>query len=345
MDAPYKPLLLITGASGHLGFRVLVLALQAGYRARIALRKPEQAERIKNSPSARPYTADIEAVQVPDVIATGAYDEAVKGVQHIIHIASPMPTKLEHQKEDWQELYFEPATKGTLSILAAAAKSPSVKTVIITSSVGILRVPESKDRAGPNDLIPRPSVEAASKLETPGEAYIMSKVLAHHAGTEFVSQNEVGYSLIRILPGLIQGPHELAQNVGDLFASSSIGTLNAMLGHPTRAANSQVLLDDAARAHVLALDPEKGRNGDVIIVVGNDGNCTAWDVYARNAAKFFPREVESGLFKPGTVGKVEQSLKKYEVASSEEVLGFKFAGLDEMARGVLEQYLELRRQS
>ena|ERR1700761_4260451 len=85
-----KDLVLVTGATGHLGFRTLVFTLEHGFRARIALRRLEQAEKIKSASSIKPFLDSIEFVQVPDIIAPNAYDEAVKGVKYVIHIASPI---------------------------------------------------------------------------------------------------------------------------------------------------------------------------------------------------------------------------------------------------------------
>jgi nucleoside-diphosphate-sugar epimerase len=85
-----KQLVLITGASGHLGFKVLVTALEAGYKARVALRRLEQADKIKSAKSIQPHLDSVEFVEVPNITAEGAYDEAVEGVNLIIHCASPL---------------------------------------------------------------------------------------------------------------------------------------------------------------------------------------------------------------------------------------------------------------
>ena len=85
-----KQLVLITGATGHLGFRALIIALQNEYRARIAVRRLEQAEKIKKTASIQPYLDSIEFVQVPDITVADAYTEAIKGVEFVVHIASPI---------------------------------------------------------------------------------------------------------------------------------------------------------------------------------------------------------------------------------------------------------------
>lgn len=68
--------------------------MEAGYRARITLRKPEQATRIKQAPSLASYQDAIEFTIVPDITASKAYAEAIKSVDGVLHIASPIPHAL-----------------------------------------------------------------------------------------------------------------------------------------------------------------------------------------------------------------------------------------------------------
>ena len=161
-------IVLITGATGHIGFRTLVFALQAGYRVRVALRKLEQADKIKTTASIQPFLDSIEFVQVPDITAADAYSEAIKGVDLVLHVASPIPSGSSpgevrsgtyeyvlvrsHSnlapQNDWQKVFYDPAVKGTTSMLSAAAKERSVKRVVITSSVAVLEPRDGSDRAG-----------------------------------------------------------------------------------------------------------------------------------------------------------------------------------------------------
>ena len=97
-----QQLVLITGVTGHLGFKTLVVALQSGYRVRATLRKLEQADTIKGKPSIQPYLNAIEFVQVPDITIAGAYDEAIKGVDYVLHLASPIP-----QHVRYTNVYFK----------------------------------------------------------------------------------------------------------------------------------------------------------------------------------------------------------------------------------------------
>lgn len=85
-----KELVLITGATGHLGFRTLVLLLQHGYRARIAHRRAAQVDKIQAAASIRPFGDAVEFVLVPDITAADAYDGAIRGVDYVVHVASPI---------------------------------------------------------------------------------------------------------------------------------------------------------------------------------------------------------------------------------------------------------------
>lgn len=160
-----QPLILITGATGLLGFRTLVLLLQHGYRARIAHRRPDQPGRLQNTASLQPFLAAIQFVHIPDITAADAYNEAVVGVDGILHIASPVhmgldpgdvciplrkvfPRYSDVRQRNWQRLFYEPAEKGTLNILAAALKEPGVRRIVMTSSVVALEPKEGSDRAG-----------------------------------------------------------------------------------------------------------------------------------------------------------------------------------------------------
>jgi uncharacterized protein YbjT (DUF2867 family) len=80
----------ITGANGHLGFRALVSALEAGYQVRAVVRRPAAAEQIKTAKTIQPYLNKIEIVFVQDLLQEGAYDDAVIGIDYILHIASPV---------------------------------------------------------------------------------------------------------------------------------------------------------------------------------------------------------------------------------------------------------------
>lgn len=65
------------------------------------------------------------------------------------------PIKFQSDKrtqKDWTTLLYDPAVKGTTSILFAAAKEPSVKRVIVTSSVAAIETKNGFERIGRESL-------------------------------------------------------------------------------------------------------------------------------------------------------------------------------------------------
>jgi nucleoside-diphosphate-sugar epimerase len=76
-----------------------------------------------------PKSDKLQLVKVPDIVAPGAYADAVKGVTSIIHVASPYHFDVSRNEE-----LLVPAREGTLNMLRAAATESGVKRVVITSS-------------------------------------------------------------------------------------------------------------------------------------------------------------------------------------------------------------------
>src|SRR3569833_4602007 len=87
-------LVLLTGASGHVGYLILIELLNSGYSVRAAVRSESKADKIRALPSLKgiaPSATQLSFITVPDIAAPGAYDEAARGVTYIIHVAAPVP--------------------------------------------------------------------------------------------------------------------------------------------------------------------------------------------------------------------------------------------------------------
>ena len=114
MGSTTNDLVLLTGGTGHLGFRVLLSALEAGYSVRAAVRSEKKAETIMNNAVLKALNrgSQLSFVVVADFHVEGAFDEAVKGVKYIIHVASPIPTGMPADG-DYDKMYLKPAVQGT----------------------------------------------------------------------------------------------------------------------------------------------------------------------------------------------------------------------------------------
>jgi nucleoside-diphosphate-sugar epimerase len=123
-----KSTVFITGATGFIGAQITAFALRAGYKVKLSVRREAQIDSLKKAFS---ESADrVKFVLIPDITKTGAFDNALQGAEHVIHVASPLAIP-------GQDL-LTPAVKGTTSVLESALKVPSIKKVVITASVASL---------------------------------------------------------------------------------------------------------------------------------------------------------------------------------------------------------------
>ena len=84
---------------------------------------PEYREYIKSGKLELHITGDL---------VDGEYSEAIKLVDAVVHIASPV----EFGDKEFTDSHLAPAVRGTRGVLDAAVKEPSVKAVVMTSTIG-----------------------------------------------------------------------------------------------------------------------------------------------------------------------------------------------------------------
>lgn len=124
--------LIPTDATGHIGFATLVGLLKTGYRVRIASRKREVARQYTNYAAIRPYRKSLSFIEVQNILVE-VFDEALKDVHHVIHIATrTKDDSLFVTNFGSQKISIDAATQATMDMLRAAGRSSSVQLVIIT---------------------------------------------------------------------------------------------------------------------------------------------------------------------------------------------------------------------
>lgn len=336
-----RPLVFVTGATGHIGFVTLTHILKKGYRARVSSRKLASAQKLKDLPSIKPFADSVSFVEIPDVLATGAFDNALKDVDYVLHIASPLPDDSQiGQDFDLEKEYVDPAIQGNLEMLRAAQKSPSVKRVVITSSVAILAKREGASSVGPDDVAPVPKVEEIPKH--PWAAYAASKILAHAAAEDFIENEKLHFDLVHILPTYVQGRNEPVSTSKELLErpSSNVTMLRHVLGFKDTEPRpiDVVFVDDVAATHVAALEAKNVTSGERFIATY--GALSSWTEIDPIVKKLFPKEVETGVFPLG--GEQPGSGVGFDASKTVEKLGVQFHGLEDMVRSLIGQFVELK---
>jgi len=334
-------LILITGATGHLGFRVLVSALEAGYHVRAAIRSQSKADKILATPSIKKLNPGnkLEFVSVPDMLAHGAYSEAIKGATYAIHVASPI-TSAYKEGDDMEKVFIEPAVEGTLNILKAAEGEADVKRVVITSST-VAIIPWKDFTSPENEIV----WNEKSRIPSPTgpydgyfAAYAASKTHALNESEKWVEETKPSFDVVNIFPGFIVGADELVTHTKDALAGTNFTVLKPALGQDASyTPGASVHVKDVALSHVLALNPKVPAQGYILASGGLDG--TKWDDVFEIVKRKFPDAVEKGLLpNNGNIVPVPIQIDERE---SEKLLGLKYRGFEEQVESAVGQYLEL----
>ncbi|KAJ5365476.1 NAD-dependent epimerase/dehydratase [Penicillium concentricum] len=321
-------LIFITGATGFIGSATAVEALKAGYRLRICLRKPsEQLQTLLSE-----YGDQIEFVIVPDLTDETAFDDKLNGVDYVLHLASPLPRGTD------KAAYFPPAVKGTTAVLKAAAKVPTIKKVVITSSIAAL-IPMSGIPTGgvvkeDNDW--DFSVDENGDFEDPQNPavtamrlYMASKLLADNATWEFRATAKPQYAVVTLHPAFVYG-HNLVQNSADgVKTGSNSGLWDLIMKADATRNTVGVHVQDVAEAHIKALDP-KIADGSKYLLAGP--KTTAPEI-ARIVQRLYP---DSGAL----ISEDCQSASfPFDATKAETELGIQWRSFEAMVRDLMDQQL------
>ncbi|KAE8447782.1 hypothetical protein EG329_010176 [Mollisiaceae sp. DMI_Dod_QoI] len=239
----------------------------------------------------------------------------------------------------------------TAAILHAASKTPSVKRVVITSSMVAIRdssPPGSRAASGDNRL----EMPPGPPYENQNMRYTASKIASLKAVDDFMEKEKPAFTVVNIMPGFVVGRQELATSSTDLLSSSNRALLIPVTGGilpyagTGRFVSPTVSLEDVVGLHLGCLVSEKlkkGRNEWSFAIAGMEGG--DYEDIAGIAGRLFPDAVRAGRLRFAReeermkTGKVQ--IYKVDIKGVEEVLGRKLKGLEEQVREVVGQHLEL----
>ncbi|KAI0754743.1 NAD(P)-binding protein [Daedaleopsis nitida] len=227
MPAVTSGKVLVTGANGFVAGWITKTLLEHGFSVRATVRSPGKADPIGEALSA--HREHLEFAVVKDITQAspfhaGAFDEAIVGVDAIVHAASPVILTAYHPDE-----LIRPAVEGTLSILrSASSPHTSVQRVIFVSSLSTCvnnhhaETPPVFDETDWNDRAPA-EVEAKGVEASAAAKYATSKTLAEKAAWEYVKRERgrgtVRWDFVSLCPPWVFGPMLGARTPEDLTSS------------------------------------------------------------------------------------------------------------------------------
>jgi len=243
------------------------------------VRSKEKGEALLTTRQA--YKDKIEFAIVEDISVLGSFDLAIKGVSGVLHLASPFHFNVTDDEKD----LLIPAINGTKSVLQAAAKEPSVKRVVITSSFASVVDASLGSRPGyvytAKDWSPL-TYDDGKNTTVPVVAYRASKVFAEKAAWEFIEKEKPSFDIVTLCPPMVFGPvvHPI-KNLEDLNTSNAqlwvlaSGKLSEI---PDTRTPLWVDVRDVALAHVEALERKEAANKRYVLSGGRYSNQLAADI-------------------------------------------------------------------
>ena len=246
-----KPIL-VTGATGFIGWHVARQLLERGQRVRALVRDPARSVRA---------LAELEGFEPGLEIVTGdlrdeeSLGRAVEGCGVVYHVAADY--RLWARRPD--EMYLS-NVDGTRNLLAAARKA-GVERCVYTSTVGCIGM-----RSG--ELGSEDTPAGLDEMQGP---YKRSKFLAEKIALEFAGD---GYPVIIVNPTAPVGDHDFRPTpTGKIVVDFLRGAMPAYLDTGLNV----VYAGDVAAGHLLAC--ERGRTGERYILGGE--NLTLHEIFGK----------------------------------------------------------------
>lgn len=195
---PQSPKVLLTGVTGFLGSHTAIQLLNRPYEVVGTLRNLARAEEIKRIIAQHTPNIDQLSFAEADLTDETVWQGLTKGVDYVMHIASPFPREFPKREED----LIIPARQGALNVLNAAAKN-GVKRVMLTSSTGAIIYGKEKSKRD-GIYTEEDWTDVTNKEDT--TPYYRSKTLAERVAWDFIQKDDSGLELATICPGAILGP-------------------------------------------------------------------------------------------------------------------------------------------
>ncbi|PFH46280.1 hypothetical protein AMATHDRAFT_70230 [Amanita thiersii Skay4041] len=331
---------LVTGANGFVAIWLVRSLLEQGFSVRGAVRSADKGVYLTNM--FKPYGDKFGLAVVGDITKVGAFDEAVKGVDAIVHCATPVTFDADEPKD-----IIDPAVNGTLGILTSAKHAPQLKRITILGSIAnIIHEDEKPLVFNENDWNDQAlqAVEVFGR-KAPGVAkYAASKILAEKAAWKFHKDNksQLSWDLVVIHPVIVLGPllHDIS-SPNELNISMK-AWYDAVV-HPKASTElgdtSWVDVRDMARAIIRSLEVKEA-GGERIIVCGGESD---WQDWRNTANSLSPSPIPSHA--PGTekalpIGNPDATRDsvfkvRYDTSKAQRILGLTYRTKEETARDIL----------
>ena len=191
---------LVTGANGYVASWVVRRLLECGFDVRATVRDPADPRKTEHLLAMAGELPGTLSLFRADLMERGGFDRAMAGCALVFHTASPVVVR---GVEDAVRQLIEPATRGTRHVLEAANRTPSVRRVVLTSSVSAI-YGDTRDlgRIEADRFDESHWNETSSERHLP---YSYAKTEAERLAWRIAGKQD-RWDLVAVNPGLVLGP-------------------------------------------------------------------------------------------------------------------------------------------
>jgi dihydroflavonol-4-reductase len=186
-----KGVVLVSGASGYIAGFVIQQLVADGWTVRGTIRNLARADAVRRTLG----TPDL-ALFAADLTSDAGWADAAAGADHMLHIASPIPTAEPKNPDD----LIIAARDGALRALRAA-RDAGVRRVVMTSSTAAICYGDARG----NDKV-FTEADWSNTDSADSYAYIKSKTIAERAARDFIAREGGSLEFVTINPSAVLGP-------------------------------------------------------------------------------------------------------------------------------------------
>ena len=192
---PQAPVL-VTGASGYMGSWIVRRLLEEGH----TVRDPDKESGLEHLHKLASDHPDRLTLVKADLLDDGVFDAPMQGCELVVHNASPF---IIAGIKDPDRQLVQPALTGTRNVLRAVDDTPSVKRVVLTSSVAAIYGDAEEAERVPGGVFTEEQWNTTSSHDH--QPYSYSKTVAEREAWR-IQQDQDRWDLVTVHPGLVLGP-------------------------------------------------------------------------------------------------------------------------------------------
>jgi nucleoside-diphosphate-sugar epimerase len=252
---------MVTGGTGYMASWIIKMLLEEGINVNATVRDPLDVQKVEHLTALTKASAGKLKLFKADLLDLGSFDEPMQGCELVMHTASPFfITGVKNPEEG----LLRPAKEGTRNVLETVKRTPTVKRVVLTSSVAAIFGDNVDIKLTPGGIFTEKEWNVTSRADH--QPYSYSKTIAEQEAW-VIAKEQDRWDLLAINPGWILGP-SLSKRKDSMSISTMIqfGDGTYRTGVPEMW-NGMVDVRDVASAHIKAgFTPEA--SGRHIIVSG-----------------------------------------------------------------------------